>query len=101
MASIHFYKIKEGKKDTFKEWCIKLNTTLRNEAIDTLREENATREGFKLFEINGEYYAMGYMEGENIIPSNQERSINIEHRKIMKECIEKQIKGEDLYDLVA
>ncbi|MDO8571242.1 MAG: DUF6176 family protein [bacterium] len=95
------YKIKEGKLDQWKNWCLKLNSTLRNEAIQTLKEENLTMEGFFLFKINNEHYTVGlsYAEGESSLALDSD--LNNMHKKMKNECLEKieRGRGEKLYFL--
>jgi L-rhamnose mutarotase len=95
------FKLKKGKVGEFKEWAEVLKTELYDEAIASLAEENCTHEIFELFQVNDEFYIVAHMEGENILPSNPEKEINIRHREVMKECIEKKIETETLYDFKA
>jgi hypothetical protein len=101
MSRINFFKIKQGKKATLAEWCERLNTTLRTEAIETLKEEGIKREIFRLYEIDGQDYLMTYEEadgeptGANIL-----KEINKQHRAILDECIEKRMPGKNLYDIL-
>lgn len=93
------FKLKKDKVEKFKEWTHLLNTTLRDEAMLSLKEENCSRELIQFFEIQGEFYIATHIEGEDIVPSNKEREINKRHIEIMKECIEEKIATETLYDI--
>lgn len=95
------YQIKSGKAQIFKDWAQKINKELYTEAIKSLEEENVTREIFVMLEINDIHYVIGHMEGDNIVPSNVNREINLQHKQVMQECIEKVIPIEVLYDLRA
>jgi hypothetical protein len=92
------YRVKEGKLDAWKEWAEEINSVRRQEAMETLKEEAVTREFSALFEIKGEYYVVGYMEGE-IRPANRGNDINQKHDKIKAECLEFVSEGTMLYDL--
>ena len=93
------FKLHQDKIEVFRNWAKQVNGELREEAILSLQEENCTREIFQLFKINDIYYAVAHMEGDNIIPANVEREINKKHHEVLRECIEKQISTETLYDL--
>lgn len=71
---------------------------LNEQARETLREENCTREYFFLFKIGETYFAVGNMEGENIIPPT-DRDINRQHKAVMQECFEEKIELQEVYDL--
>jgi len=92
------FKIKEGKTQQWKDWCVKLNTIYRTEAIETLKEEKVTQEAFFFFTINNQDYTMSMVDGE-ALPSTTTRELNIEHRKNYKECLEKVSTVEVLYHL--
>jgi hypothetical protein len=99
MLEGNLFKIKEGKIDIWKEWCNELNTSLRNDAIATLKEEGNVQEVFVVFELNGDFYTIGLAEGQNLPATNKE--INIKHKAISKECLEKIGKVSCLYNLIA
>jgi len=85
---INLFKIKEGKLDKWLEWGNLLITIYKEEAIETLKEEGLTYEGFAVFEIDGKNYTFSMIEGEEK-PTNMERELNIKHREVKKECLEK------------
>lgn len=99
MLQGNIFKIREGKLDQWKNWCHKINTELRNEAIETLKEEKVIQEAFVLLNIDGSSYAIGMGEGE-CLPATS-RSINMEHKKQARECLEKIGKIDCLYHLKA
>lgn len=83
---INLYKIKDGKLETWLEWGNLLETTYKEEAVETLKEEGVTTEAFGLFELNGENYTLGISMGENL-PANLKKEINIKHKEVKKECL--------------
>ena len=97
MLEGNLFKIKEGKVDTWKAWCNELNTTLREDALITIKEEGNTQEVFVIFNLNDEWYTIGLGEGENVPATDRE--INKKHRAISKECLEKIGKVSCLYNL--
>lgn len=95
---MNLFKIKEGKLDQWKQWCIELATTKKEEALETLKEEKILIEGFKLFCIGTDYYTIGYaFFNESIQKANGEKEINIIHKKNKTECLEFIMKLDDLY----
>jgi hypothetical protein len=92
MIESSIYKIKSGKVNIWKNWCKKLSTEYKNEALETLKEEHILEEVFVMFEIDGIFYTIGqvFSKGETkSFPSDKSRSINKEHREKMDECLEK------------
>jgi len=95
---LYLFKIKEGKLDQWLKWGELLITTYKEEAIETLKEERITYEGFCVFEIGGEYYTLAMIEGE-AKPANMERELNRKHIEVKKECLEKISSVEKVYEL--
>lgn len=93
------YKVKIGKENIITDWCTKINTELMYEAIQSLREESCKREIFGLFKVQESFYLVAHMEGDNIVPANPLREINVQHRAVMDECINSLVPIEVLYDL--
>lgn len=91
------FRIKKGKTEQWKDWCYKLATVYKREAIETLKEENVVQEAFFFFTIDGQDYTMSMVDGE-ALPST-DRELNIEHRKNFRECLEKVSKTEVLYHI--
>ena len=85
---MYLFKIKEGKLEKWREWCHLLMTQYKDEAIETLKEEDVTYEAFSIFPIQGQYYAVAMVEGE-MKPTNMERELNQRHKAIKKECLER------------
>ena len=98
MINCKVYKIRKDKIIEWKSWCEKLNTILREEALHTLREEGNFLETFFLFEIDGEYYTIGFGIGE-FLPTAKNEKINAIHVQKKKDCFEKAIHTEELYRL--
>jgi len=84
------FKIKEGKIQQWKDWCIFLNEH-KPEVLETLKEEKVTRECAVLRGDTVFYFMIG--EGH---PSS-DTELNIQHRKNVKECLEP-VEGEVLFD---
>lgn len=93
------YKIKEGKKDQWADWCKELNTTYRSEALKTLEEENILFESFFIFQIGSEFYTIGCGAekeggGKKV---DKENELNKRHFANKRECLEFVSKGESDY----
>ncbi len=69
------------------KWCEQLNTTLKSEALDTLKEEGGTFECFINFEIDNQFYSLALGDGH--LPADMSKEINQRHKEIKKECLEK------------
>jgi hypothetical protein len=98
MNKAYLFKIKEGKKDLWYNWCQEISTSLRAEALSTLEEEQVLHEltlGISLPEGD---YVVGYMDGE-CLPANQDREINKRHNIMKEECLERIGPVDILYDL--
>lgn len=98
IMKLHLFRIKEGKLEKWKEWGNLLMTKYKEEAIETLQEEGLIYEGFCIFEVDGQYYTLGMVEGEEK-PTNMERELNIKHRAMKKECLEKMGSVEEVYEI--
>ncbi len=95
---LNLFKIKEGKLQKWLEWGKLLMTNYKEEAIETLKEEGLTYEGFAVFEIEGSHYTLAMIEGEEK-PTNMERELNKKHRDIKKECLGKIGPIDKVYEL--
>jgi hypothetical protein len=94
---MYIYKLNKGKELIFKQWTDYLNSRIDEVKIE-LKHENCSREFFHIFEIKDEYYAIGHMEGENIKKA-RDNELNNKHKEILKECFEKRIESQKLYDI--
>lgn len=81
------FKIKEGKVDTWKQWCTDVNTIFRSEAIEAIKEEGIKYEAFSIVNIGTDFYTIGFGDDGTNIP-NMEREINKKHKEMKKECLE-------------
>jgi hypothetical protein len=99
MQKLVVFKVREGKLNLWRSWSAELMGGLREEALDTLKEENAVAEFGALAEIGGAHYVIGYMEGEDMVPANMDREINRKHKAMREECLEYVSNGEFLYHL--
>ena len=79
------FRIKPGKKELLLAWGRRLQED--PEALETLREEGISFEGFFFFHFNGEDYAIGISDNPNPLPASN-RPINQEHKRVLKECLE-------------
>lgn len=98
MFSCKIYKLKKDKVSEWKKWCSKIDNSLQEEALRTLKEEESSLETFLIFEINNEFYTIGFGIGK-FLAINQDRKLNTMHMKKKKECFEKIIPVENLYSL--
>lgn len=91
-------KVKDGQWEAWKNWCTELNTTLRKEAILTLEEERVFQELTIGFEVDGDYFVIGFMDGE-CLPANMERDINKRHNAMKHQCLERVGNADVLYNI--
>lgn len=80
-----FFKITLGKEELWKAWCRLLMTSLKNEAIETLRQEGFSMERMILLEDG---YILAQSEG---LGKKADLSVplNKMHRLLFKECLER------------
>lgn len=96
MLEGNLFRIKPDKLETWKLWCHTLSNELRDEAIETLKEEGMTQEAFVVFELNNDYFTIGLGDGQ-CLPTT-DREINRKHKQMGKECLEKIGKVSCLYN---
>ncbi len=82
------FRVKEGQSEPWRQWCEELSTSLRAAAVETLVEEKVRQELTLRFEIAGQAYVIGFMEGE-CLPANLERAINRRHLAMREQCLER------------
>lgn len=95
------FKVKPGKLEEWREWSEVLRAR-EAEVLDTLQQENASRELATLFTVGNEhfvYMAMEFSAAEQ--PADMNVELNQLHRKHLTECLEPIAKGEPLYDFKA
>lgn len=98
MNKAFLFKIKEGKKEIWYSWCNELATTLKEEALATLKEEGLVHEMALAFNTpEGEYF-IGYMDGDGL-PADMSKEINQKHKLMKDECLEKTGPVDVLYSL--
>lgn len=90
------FKLNQKHKDLWIAWSDLLNNELRETALETLVEENLTKEVSELIETNGQLYVHGWFVGTP--KPSTDRSINVIHRHLKNLCLER-VEGEILYDL--
>lgn len=78
----HVCKFKEGKVKQWRNWCLFL-TSSKDEVLESLKEEKVSQE-VCFTKNNLVYYGI---DGECL--KSSERKINIDHRKNVKECLER------------
>lgn len=98
MEKAVLYKVEPGQWNTWKEWCTEINTTLREEAILTLEEEQVLHELALGFSLGDDQYVIGFMQGE-CLPANTAHEINQKHRNMREQCLEKIDYAETLYNI--
>lgn len=99
---INIFRIKENKIGQWKDWCTKLQTEYKEEALETMREEGIIWESFQLFKINNTFYTLGVDFSPNNSSRKEisEKNLNKIHQSKKKECLEFVSKTEILYDLI-
>jgi hypothetical protein len=83
------FKIKKGLENEqrvslFVDWCDFL-CEHKEEALETLREENLLEESITLVTSNGHTYFLckrKLEQGKDLLPSNQDKAINRVHKKL-------------------
>lgn len=95
---MRIFKIKPNKETKLRAWCEEVNTTRKDEAIESLKEENCNCEIFSIATINNEPYLLTHMDGKNL-KRGTDSEINLKHRAIMRECIEAKVGIECLYKI--
>lgn len=81
-----YFKVKDGKLDLWRSWCSLLSTTLKEQAIATLREENCLMERMVLLD-SGLILAEGEYSGEKK-PADMTVPLNVVHRELFLECLD-------------
>jgi hypothetical protein len=94
------FKVKKEKLAQWVAWCHRVATEFKTEALETLREEKVSQEGFSLFSVHGDFYTLGYALGEPE-PANTTRELNKLHKQMKRECLEFAGELETLYNLSA
>ncbi len=95
-TSAGIFKIKTGKEDKWRQWCIRLTTEFRSEVVASLREEGLIHEAVFCFVIDDTTYVLGEMVGE-YLSANMDREVNQKHQQMKEECLERVSKAETLY----
>ncbi len=98
MKKAVLFRVKKERVDEWKLWCSTIATTLYTEAQKSLEEEKVFQELTLLFELKGEFYGVGYMDGDGL-PANMNREINQKHKEMKKICIEYVTDAQVLYEV--
>ena len=93
------FKLHNEKIDKLLSWGKEVQLKHLDEALESLKEENCSREIFEVFEAEGQWYLAAHMEGENISPANLDRELNQRHRAIIMDCIQERLETTQVYDL--
>jgi hypothetical protein len=94
------FKIKEGKLDQWKQWCDLLMTVKKEEALYSLALEKVYRETCLYFNINNTTYIIGSVSFlQDTKPADMTLSVNVEHGRQKKECLEFVCNIDTLYDI--
>lgn len=84
------YRIKPGKFQIWREWCDALMTLHKEEAAETLDEEDLIQETCFTFGNKDEgfvFYKHKTLPGKEKKPANMERELNKTHFSIFEECL--------------
>ena len=103
MANLSLWKVKEGKREEWLEWCKGIMTNYE-EAAETLKEEQLIEERCVLFDVGDESYLVYFHqpeEGKQKLPANMEKEINRMHFKKMEECLERCTEKTEGYNVLA
>lgn len=87
MTKYTLFKLKEGKKQVWLDWCLELNAQ-KEEALETLEEENLIQEKCVVYD-NYVFYKHTTVEGKEKLPFNPNNPLNLKHDATMRECLEK------------
>ncbi len=101
---IHIFKLKKNTEFLLKQWGEEVSSDSKEEAIQSLLEENCLEESLRIFKINNDMYLVGVMvalDSKGLFEPNQKRSINKKHFSILKECIEEEISQDKIYNVRA
>ena len=93
------FKLHNEKVETLLGWGKEVQLKHLDEALESLKEENCSREIFEVFEAEGQWYLVAHMEGENILPANLDRELNQRHREKIMDCIQEKLETIQVYDL--
>lgn len=100
MKIIKIMKIIPEKEEILRNWMNQLNNERNNEAIESLKRENISRESLYFFQFTDRKYLIFFAESDGeILEADTSLLINKEHQKILSETIERVIcLPECLYD---
>ncbi len=99
MTKAVLFKVNDGQWEYWKEWCTELSTSLRSEAMLTLEEEKLVQELTLSFNLGDSIYVIGYMDGDSL-PVNMSRDINIKHKAMKDQCLQRVSEASVLYNLI-
>ena len=87
MLRMNIFKIKEGKLQDWMDWCRLIEFEYRKDAIEVLREKGLRYEGWRLFSVGNDYYAIGFATGKHL-DVDVDKVLYRKHKAIKKECLE-------------
>ncbi len=87
--------------DKFAKWGEQLQTTRKDEAVETMKQEGTVFEGFYAFEMAGQKYAIGaqIIDEAKKAAGQQHFVVDDEHQAMRKECLGEIIPAEVIYEL--
>lgn len=101
MKKYYIRKIRDGKLEKLKEWGRVISGERLGEVIDSLKQENVSREMAYIVKLTDGYYFVGHMESSrDIKKANVNLKINIDHSEILRDCLEPPVLGEEMYDIL-
>ena len=89
MVNYKLYKIRPGKRQVWLDWCNHLTTIHRDEAIETLAEENLLHEMCLVFGEGDGFvlYRQETLSGRDRRLANMDRELNRKHFEVFDECL--------------
>jgi hypothetical protein len=84
MFHSHLFSVAPGNVGLLQDWGMRLMSEHKNEAMETLTEENCLEEAMYLVKAGNTFFvlASARYQGEKL-PTNMQRALNRRHREIM------------------
>jgi hypothetical protein len=99
MLRVSIHQLNNDKVDMLREHGHKLMGDWKDEAIQSLRAEGVMQESCRVFEIQGNWFAVGVMSAQGKILDGPDSDVNREHKRVLSEVVSSKISTEIIYDL--